>query len=78
VGGGTRPIGLIPDDALVVSALTSIDWITKGFLGLQWQRLQGKEGVARGGKPFVLGSQKFLNVEPVLGYTGESYFFLAS
>ena len=32
IGGrrDARPTGSIPDGALVVSALTSIDWITKG------------------------------------------------
>jgi len=49
----------------------------QGFLGnIVAEFVEREGGVARGKKPFVLGSQKFLNVEPVPDYTG-SYFSLA-
>lgn len=67
IGGRLDATNAIPDDAVVVSALTSVDLDHQGFLGTTVAEIaREKVGIARRGKPFVLGRQKFPEVEEVV------------
>jgi len=67
MGGRLDATNAIPDDAVVVSALTSVDLDHQGFLGNTVTEIaREKVGIARRGKPFVLGRQKFHEVEEVV------------
>ena len=67
MGGRLDATNAMPDDAVAVSALTSVDLDHQGFLGNTVAEIAGeKVGIARRGKPFVLGKQKFPEVEGVV------------
>jgi len=67
MGGRLDATNAIPDDAVVVSALTSVDLDHQGFLGNTVAEIaKEKVGIARRGKPFVLGRQKFHEAEEVV------------
>ena len=67
MGGRLDATNAIPDEAVVVSALTSVDLDHQGFLGNTVAEIaREKVGIARRGKPFVLGRQKFPEVEGVV------------
>ena len=67
MGGRLDATNAIPDEAVVVSALTSVDLDHQGFLGNTVAEItREKVGIARRGKPFVLGRQKFPEVEEVV------------
>ncbi|KAF9649951.1 FolC bifunctional protein [Thelephora ganbajun] len=67
MGGRLDATNAIPDDAVVVSALTSVDLDHQGFLGNTAAEIaREKVGIARRGKPFVLGRQRFPEVEEVV------------
>jgi len=70
MGGRLDATNAIPDDAVVVSALTSVDLDHQGFLGNTVAEIaREKVGIARRGKPFVLGRQKFPEVEETVRNT---------
>lgn len=67
MGGRLDATNAIPDDAVVVSALTSVDLDHQGFLGDTVAEIaREKVEIARRGKPFVLGRQKYPDVEEVV------------
>jgi len=67
MGGRLDATNAMPDEAVVVSALTSVDLDHQGFLGNTVAEIaREKVGIARKGKPFVLGRQKFPEVEEVV------------
>ena len=67
MGGRLDATNAMPDDAVVVSALTSVDLDHQGFLGNTVTEIaREKVGIARRDKPFVLGKQKFPEVEEVV------------
>lgn len=67
MGGRLDATNAIPDDAVAVSALTSVDLDHQAFLGNTVEEIaREKVGIARRGKPFVLGRQKFTEVEAVV------------
>jgi len=67
MGGRLDATNAIPDEAIVVSALTSVDLDHQGFLGNTVAEIaREKVGIARRGKPFVLGRQKFPEVKEVV------------
>jgi folylpolyglutamate synthase/dihydrofolate synthase len=67
MGGRLDATNAMPDEAVVVSALTSVDLDHQGFLGNTVAEIaREKVGIARRGKPFVLGRQKFPEVEEVV------------
>ena len=67
MGGRLDATNAIPDDAVAVSALTSVDLDHQGFLGNTVAEIaREKVGIARKGKSFVLGRQKFPEVEEVV------------
>ena len=67
MGGRLDATNAIPDQAVAVSALTSVDLDHQGFLGNTVTDIaREKVGIARRGKPFVLGRQKFPEVEEVV------------
>ena len=67
MGGRLDATNAIPDDVVAVSALTSVDLDHQGFLGNTVAEIAGeKVRIARRGKPFVLGRQKFPEVEEVV------------
>ncbi|KAG6835815.1 hypothetical protein H0H93_014439 [Arthromyces matolae] len=75
MGGRLDATNIIPDEAVCVSALTSVDLDHQFFLGNTVADIaKEKAGIARKGKPFVLGHQKHAEVLPsvqsVLNATG--------
>lgn len=59
MGGRLDATNIIPDDAILVSALTAVDLDHQAFLGNIVEDIaKEKAGIARKGRPFVLGSQK--------------------
>jgi folylpolyglutamate synthase/dihydropteroate synthase len=57
----------MPNEAIVVFALTSVDLDQQRFLGnTVAETAKEKAGIARRGKPFVLGRQKIPEVEEVV------------
>ena len=67
MGGRLDATNAMPDDAVALSALTSVDLDHQGFLGNTVAEIAGeKVGIARRGKPFVLGRQKFPEVEEIV------------
>ena len=66
MGGRLDVTNAIPDEAVVVSTLTSIDLDHQGFLGNTVADIaREKVWIARRGKPFASGRQKFFEVEVV-------------
>ena len=67
MGGRLDATNVIPDDAVAISAMTTVDLDHQGFLGNTVAQIaREKAGIARRGKVFVLGRQKFLEVEEVV------------
>ncbi|KAL0069902.1 folylpolyglutamate synthase [Marasmius tenuissimus] len=66
MGGRLDATNVIPDSSVVVSALTSVDLDHQAFLGSTVSAItHEKAAIARKDKPFVLGSQKYSEVESV-------------
>ncbi|KAF5356859.1 hypothetical protein D9756_006780 [Leucocoprinus leucothites] len=60
MGGRLDATNIIPDEAILVSALTSVDLDHQAFLGDTVSAIaREKAGIARHGKSFVLGHQKY-------------------
>ena len=67
MGGRLDATNVIPDDCILVSALTSVDLDHQAFLGSTVSAIaREKAGVARNGKPFVVGRQKHPEVDEVV------------
>lgn len=59
MGGRLDATNVIPDECILVSALTAVDLDHQAFLGNTVAEIaKEKTGIARKGKPFVLGKQK--------------------
>ncbi|TEB24254.1 hypothetical protein FA13DRAFT_1714739 [Coprinellus micaceus] len=59
MGGITDATNVIPSECIMASALTSVDLDHQGFLGnTVYDIATKKAGIARPGKPFVMGPQK--------------------
>ena len=59
MGGRLDATNIIPDNAVLVSALTAVDLDHQYFLGDTVEEIaREKAGIARRGKPFVVGRQK--------------------
>ena len=64
MGGGDDATNVIPDDCILVSVLTAVDLDHQKFLGDTVESIaEHKAGIARSGKPFVLGKQRYPIVE---------------
>jgi dihydrofolate synthase len=67
MGGRLDATNVIPDDCILVSALTTVDLDHVAFLGPTIADIaKEKAGIARRGKPFVLGHQTHSEVEDVV------------
>ncbi|KAH7914278.1 Mur ligase [Hygrophoropsis aurantiaca] len=67
MGGRLDATNVIPDDCIIASALTAVDLDHQQFLGNSVELIaQEKAGIARKGKPFVMGIQKHTGVEAVV------------
>lgn len=67
MGGRLDATNIIPDQAICVSALAAVDLDHQAFLGNTVSDIaREKAGIARKGKPFVLGPQKHPEVESVV------------
>jgi len=67
MGGRLDATNIIPDEAILVSALTNVDLDHQAFLGNTVSAIaREKIGIARSGKPFVLGHQSHLEVVDVV------------
>ena len=67
LGGRLDATNIIPDEAILVSALTAVDLDHQAFLGDTVAEIaREKAGIARKGRPFVLGLQKHPEVEDVV------------
>jgi len=67
MGGSLDATNIIPDEAILVSALTNVDLDHQAFLGDTVRAIaREKTGIARFGKPFVLGSQNHPEVVDVV------------
>ncbi|KAF9445178.1 Mur ligase [Macrolepiota fuliginosa MF-IS2] len=63
MGGRLDATNIIPNEAILVSALTSVDLDHQAFLGNTISAIATeKAGIARSGTPFVLGPQKYPEV----------------
>ncbi|TFY72835.1 hypothetical protein EVG20_g174 [Dentipellis fragilis] len=63
MGGRLDATNVVPDSCILVSALTAVDLDHQAFLGNTPAEIaREKAGIARKGKPFVLGSQKYSEV----------------
>lgn len=63
MGGRLDATNIIPDDAILVSALSTVDLDHQNFLGPTVEDIsREKAGIARSGKPFVLGHQQHSQV----------------
>lgn len=64
MGGRHDATNVIPDDCILVSVLTAVDLDHQNFLGDTVESIaEHKAGIARSGKPFVLGAQRYPIVE---------------
>jgi folylpolyglutamate synthase/dihydrofolate synthase len=64
LGGRDDATNVIPDDCILVSVLTAVDLDHQTFLGDTVESIaEHKAGIARSGKPFVLGPQRYPIVE---------------
>ncbi|KAF8892325.1 Mur ligase [Gymnopilus junonius] len=73
MGGRLDATNVIPDDSVLVSALTAVDLDHQMFLGATVGLIaKEKAGIARKGRPFVLGRQKHEEVKEVVKATVES------
>ncbi|KAH6908430.1 folylpolyglutamate synthetase [Coprinopsis sp. MPI-PUGE-AT-0042] len=67
MGGRLDATNIIPDDAILVSALSTVDLDHQNFLGPTMEDIaREKAGIARPGKPFVFGHQQYSQVWPVV------------
>ncbi|TFY82617.1 hypothetical protein EWM64_g1399 [Hericium alpestre] len=67
MGGRLDATNVIPDECVLVSALTAVDLDHQAFLGSTVADIaREKAGIARRGKPFVLGPQKYPEVAGVV------------
>ncbi|TFK52194.1 Mur ligase [Heliocybe sulcata] len=67
MGGRLDATNVIPDEFVAVSALTSVDLDHQAFLGdTPGAIAKEKAAIARPGKPFVLGPQKYPEVEEIV------------
>ena len=66
MGGRLDGTNVVPNDAIAVSALTSVDLDHQALLGDTVEKIaREKAAIARPGKPFVLGPQEHRSVEDV-------------
>jgi folylpolyglutamate synthase len=66
LGGRLDATNIIPDDAILVSALTNVGLDHQTFLGSTVSAIATEKlGIARRGKPFVIGPQKYPEVVDV-------------
>ncbi|KAF9257504.1 Mur ligase [Marasmius fiardii PR-910] len=66
MGGRLDATNVIPDSSVVVSALTAVDLDHQAFLGNTISAItKEKASIVRQGKPFVLGPQKYAEVERI-------------
>ncbi|KAF8892328.1 Mur ligase, partial [Gymnopilus junonius] len=73
MGGRLDATNVIPDESVLVSALTAVDLDHQMFLGATVGLIaKEKAGIARKGRPFVLGRQKHEEVKEVVKATVES------
>jgi folylpolyglutamate synthase len=64
MGGRLDATNIISDEAILVSALTGVDLDHQMFLGGTVRAIaETKAGIARRGRPFILGAQTYLEVE---------------
>ncbi|CCM02459.1 uncharacterized protein FIBRA_04558 [Fibroporia radiculosa] len=67
MGGRLDATNIIPDSTVLASALTAVDLDHQAFLGSSVSAIAlEKAGIARPGRPFVLGKQVHAEVEPVV------------
>lgn len=67
MGGRLDATNIVPDPTILVSVLTSVDLDHQAFLGNTVSAIATeKAGIARAGKPFILGPQKHADVEDVV------------
>ncbi|KAG1745861.1 Mur ligase [Suillus paluster] len=67
MGGRLDATNVIPDESILLSALTAVDLDHQAFLGNTVELIaKEKAGIARKNKPFVLGIQKYPTVENVV------------
>lgn len=67
MGGRLDATNVIPDECILVSALTAVDLDHQSFLGNTVSKIaREKASIARRWKPFVLGSQKYPEVNTVV------------
>ena len=60
MGGRDDATNVIPDDCILVSVLTAVDLDHQKFLGDTIESIaEHKAGIARPGKPFILGPQRY-------------------
>jgi len=63
MGGRTDATNAVSDDCIIVSALTVVDLDHQKFLGDTVETIATqKAGIARKGRPFIIGPQKYPNV----------------
>ncbi|KAJ8593815.1 Mur ligase [Rhizopogon salebrosus TDB-379] len=66
MGGRLDATNVIPDECILLSALTTVDLDHQAFLGNTVELIaKEKTGIARRDKPFILGIQKYAAVENV-------------
>ncbi|PPQ98700.1 hypothetical protein CVT24_003408 [Panaeolus cyanescens] len=67
MGGRLDATNIIPDDVVLASALTAVDLDHQAFLGDTVEKIaKEKAGIARRGKPFILGNQTHPSVDGVV------------
>jgi folylpolyglutamate synthase len=67
MGGRLDATNVIPDECILVSALTAVDLDHQAFLGSTVVAIAGeKAAIARKGKPFILGPQKYPDVREIV------------
>lgn len=66
MGGRDDATNVIPDECILVSVLTAVDLDHQKFLGDTVESItEHKAGIARSGKPFVIGPQRYPIVEAI-------------
>ncbi|EPQ51076.1 Mur ligase [Gloeophyllum trabeum ATCC 11539] len=67
MGGRLDATNVVPDECVIASALTAVDLDHQAFLGSTVAEIaKEKAAIARPGKPFVLGPQKYPEVQDVV------------
>ncbi|KIM89079.1 hypothetical protein PILCRDRAFT_60891 [Piloderma croceum F 1598] len=70
MGGRLDATNVISDECILVSALTAVDLDHQAFLGHTVEEIaREKAGIARSGKPFILGKQRHRNVTAAVHQT---------